>query len=72
MLNPRPIIIKMMPPIYSHFHATIRKAIKINDGIRWMTNAPSCCQMVSWGVKASVANKLTKRIARMQMIRGNQ
>jgi hypothetical protein len=71
-LNPRPIIIKIIPPIYSHFHATIRNASKINEGMRCMIKAPSCCQMLSSGVKASAANKLTKRIARMQIIRGNQ
>jgi hypothetical protein len=50
----------------------IRKVSKINDGIRWMKKPPSCCQMVSPGENASAANKLTKRIAKMQMIRGNQ
>jgi len=30
----RAIIIKMIPPIYSHFHATRSKAIKIYVGMR--------------------------------------
>jgi len=55
----------MIPPIYSHFHATIRKASKIKDGMRWMKKALSCCQMVSPGEKASASNKLTKRKARI-------
>ncbi len=67
-----PIIKKIIPPAYSHFHATIRKASKINDGIRCMKKAPICCQMVSPGAKASAANKPTKSMARMQIIRGNQ
>ena len=43
----------------------IRKTIKRNDGMRWMTKALNCCQMVSLGEKASAANTLTKRIASM-------
>jgi hypothetical protein len=61
-----------MPPISSHFQATIRKASKIKDGMSWIKKPPSCCQIVRPGAKASVANILTKRIAKMQIIRGNQ
>ena len=68
--NPEHII--NIPPINSHFQATIKIASKINDGIRWIIKAPSCCQMVSSDEKASAANKLTKRMASMQIIRGNQ
>jgi len=65
-------MVNIMPPNNSHFHATIRKANKIYDGMRWIRKSPSCYQKVSPGAKASAANKLTKRIARIQIIRGNQ
>lgn len=71
-LNPRPITVKMIPPIYSHFQATTSKAIKTNDGMRWIRKAPSCCQMVNPGENASNANILIKSIARMQMTLGSQ
>jgi hypothetical protein len=44
----------------------------INDGIRWIKNPSSCCQMVNPGSKASAANKLIKSIARIQRILGSQ
>jgi len=31
----------MIPPINSHFQATIRDAIKINDGMRWIMKLAS-------------------------------
>jgi len=63
---------KIIPPIYSHFHATIRNASKINDGMRWIRKAPSCCHMVCPGVNESMANKLINNIARIQRILGAQ
>ena len=45
---------------------------KINDGMRCMKNAPIFCQIVNPCSKASAANKLIKRIARIQIIRGDQ
>jgi hypothetical protein len=71
-LKPRPIKINMMPPINSHFQAIIRNKVKINDGIRCMKNAPSFCQMLIPCSKASAANRLIKRIAIIQIIRGAQ
>jgi len=40
--------------------------------MRWIRNAASCCHKESPGAKASAANRLIKRIARIQRIRGNQ
>ena len=63
---------KMIPPIYSHFHATRSNATKINDGTRCMIKPPTCCQKVNSGAKASAANKLIKRMASIHRIRGSQ
>jgi len=70
-LKPRPIVIKIMPPINSHFQAIIRKISKINDGMRCLKKAPIFCQIVIPCSKASKANKLIKRMARIQIILGN-
>jgi len=67
-----PIAVNRTPPINSHFHAISRKVSKTNDGIRCIKKEKNCCQMVVPDSNASVANKLTKRIARMQMILGTQ
>ena len=56
----------------SHFHATIKNASNIKEGIRWIRNAPSCCQIVKPGANESAANKLKRSIARIQIIRGVQ
>lgn len=48
------------------------KASKINEGIRWIIKAPICCKNESSGEKASSANKLINKMARIQRIRGNQ
>ena len=45
---------------------------KINDGMRWMIKAPSCCQMLSPGVNESRANMLINNMARIQRILGTQ
>jgi hypothetical protein len=71
-LIPRPIIRKIIPPIISHFQETIRITSKTKEGIRCNKKAVSCCQMVRPGAKESRANMLTKRIARIQIIRGSQ
>jgi len=71
-LSPRPINKKRMPPISSHFHATNKMASRIKDGIRCIMKSPSCSWMLRPGPKASAANTLTKRIARIQMIQGIQ
>jgi hypothetical protein len=63
---------KIIPPAYSHFHATISNASRIKDGIRWITKALSCFQIASPGSKASSANILTNIIARIHKIRGIQ
>jgi len=70
-LNPRPSIVKIIPPIYSHFHTIKSKAIKIKEGIRCIKKAPICCQKVRSGSKASKANKLMNSIAIMHKNRGS-
>ena len=71
-LNPSPIRIKIIPPIYSHFHATMSKMINPKDGIRCMRKSPICCLMVNSGLKASRANMLINKMARIQRILGIQ
>ncbi len=65
-------MIKIIAPGSSHFQAIIKKAVRANDGIRFMKNEPSCCQIVRPGANESNANRLTKRIAKIQTILGNQ
>ena len=72
MQNARPKMVKVIPPTFSHFHATISTAIKTNDGMRCIIKAPMFCQKVRSDEKESNANKLTKRIARIQIILGTQ
>jgi hypothetical protein len=71
-VKPRLSNINIIPPISSHFQATIRKISRINDGIKCMVKSRSCCPRVSPGANASAANKLINPIARMQMILGVQ
>lgn len=71
-LNTSPIKTNNKPPINSHFQATIRMPNKIKEGIKCKAKLPSCCQMVSPGAKESAAKRLIKRIATIQIIRGNQ
>jgi len=70
--NPSPITTKTIPPIYSHFQETTRSINKIKEGIRWMKNAPSCCQIVCPGANESKANMHINNIARIQRILGIQ
>jgi len=70
--NPIPRIMKIIPPVSSHFQAVIRKTRRMNDGIRWIKKPPICCQKVSSGAKESRANRLMNSIARMHNIRGTQ
>lgn len=62
----------MIPPINSFFHAKMSKASKINEGMRCIKKAPICCQNESSDENASNANRLTKAIASMHNMRGNQ
>jgi hypothetical protein len=50
----------------------IRIKTKINDGMRCTIKAVMFCKKERSGEKESRANKLTKRIVKMQRIRGNQ
>jgi len=60
----------IIPPIFSHFHATISMASKTNEGIRCIRKAPIFCQKVRSDEKESNANKLINRIAKMHRILG--
>jgi hypothetical protein len=68
----RPIIINIIPPANSLYHARIRITSKIKDGIRCIKKAPSCCHMVRPGSNASAANILMNNMARMHIILGSQ
>ena len=72
MIYAKPSSMNAIPPTISYLHDIIRIIIRINDGIRWIKKFPSCCQIESPGENASKANKLTKRIAKMQIILGSQ
>jgi len=71
-LNIKPIKINIKPPMYSHFQATNSIANKIYEGIRWIKNPPSCCQMLSSGENESNANRLINKMARIHKILGAQ
>jgi hypothetical protein len=64
MHHAKPAMVKIIPPILSHFHATIRIARRINDGRRCIRNSGT--------VLESRANIPTKMIARMVIILGAQ
>ena len=72
MQNARPKMVKVIPPTFSHFHATTSTASTTNDGIRCIIKAAIFCQKVRSDEKESNANKLMKRIARMHRILGVQ
>jgi hypothetical protein len=72
MHKARPRMVKIMPPTFSHFQATISTASKTNDGMRLIRRAARFCQKVCFDEIESNANKLTKSIARMQRILGTQ
>jgi hypothetical protein len=61
---------RIIPPTFPHFQATIRIASKTNDGIRCIRKAAIFSQKVRSDEKASNANRLIKRIARIQRILG--
>jgi hypothetical protein len=63
---------KIIPPTFSHFHAIISTTIKAKDGMRCIRKAAVFCQKERSDEKESNENKLIKRIARMQRIRGVQ
>jgi hypothetical protein len=65
MHQAKPAIVKIIPPAFSHLQAMISMASKIKEGIRWIRKAVG-------SERESSANRLTKRIARMQMILGDQ
>lgn len=71
-LNPKPIIVNIIPPISSLFHASTNKSVKTNDGIRCIIKPTICCQSDRSGLKASKANRLINRIAIIHIIRGSQ
>lgn len=72
ILNARPIMVRIIPPTFSHLHATRRTISKANDGIRCIPKAAKFCQKVRSVEKESRAKKLMKRMARMQRILGVQ
>jgi hypothetical protein len=72
MQNARPNMVKIIPPVFSHFHATTSKTSNTNEGMRFIRNEAVFCQKVFPAEKESNANKLTKRIARMPIILGIQ
>ena len=72
MLNANPLMVNIIPPIFSHFHATISTASKTNEGILCIRKAVAFCQKFRSEEKESNENKLIKRIARMQIILGVQ
>lgn len=71
-LNPSPINIKIIPPIFSHFQATSNNAMRMNVGIKCIMKFCNCCPTVSPGSNESSANILMNRIAMMQITRGSQ
>jgi hypothetical protein len=72
MLNATPKMVNIIPPTFSHFHATISTASRTNDGILCIRKAVVFCKKVRSEEKESNENKLIKRIARMQRILGVQ
>jgi hypothetical protein len=68
MPNAIPVIVNIIPPVFSQFHAMISVASRINDGMRCIRKATVFCQKVRSEEKESSANKLTKRIAKMHII----
>ena len=69
---PIPRTIKIIPPINSHFQATINNAVKIKEGIRCINKLARFCQKVFSDSNESAANILTKRMDKMQRILGVQ
>jgi hypothetical protein len=72
MLNARPNRMKIIPPVFSHFHAMISKPSITIEGIRCINNATVFCQIVFPAEKESKANRLIKRIDRITKILGVQ
>lgn len=68
MLNANPIMVSIIPPIFSHFQAMISVASSINDGIRCIKKAAAFCRKVRSEENESSANRLIKRIAKIQSI----
>ena len=68
MLNANPIMVNIIPPTFSHFHAMISVASRTNDGILCIRKAAVFCQKVRSEEKESNENKLIKRIAKIQSI----
>jgi hypothetical protein len=72
MQNAILIMIRIIPPTFSHFQATTSTASSTNDGMRFIINDAAFCKKVRSDEKESNANKLMKMIARMQRILGSQ
>ena len=68
MHNANPIMVNIIPPVFSHFHAMIRTASRTIDGIRLISKAVVFCQKVRSEETESNANKLIKRIAKIHSI----
>jgi len=68
MPNANPIMVNSIPPMSSHFHATTSVASRTNVGIRCIKKAAAFCQKVRSGENESNANRLIKRIAKIQSI----
>jgi len=61
-------MVYIIPPTFSHFHAMISMASRTADGISLISKAVVFCQKVRSGETESNANKLIKRIAKIQSI----
>jgi hypothetical protein len=72
MQNAILIMIRIIPPTFSHFQATTSTASSTNDGMRCTIKAAKFCKKVRSDEKESKAKKLMKRIARIQRILGSQ
>jgi hypothetical protein len=68
MHNANPIMVNIIPPVFSHFHAMISAASRTNDGIRLISKAEVFCQKVRSEETESNANELIKRIAKIHSI----
>lgn len=68
MPNANPMIVKSIPPVFSHFQAMISVASRTNVGIRCIKKARAFCMKVRSEENESNANRLMKRMAQIQSI----
>ena len=68
MLNANPIMVNTIPPVFSHFHAMISEASRINDGILCIRKAVVFCRKVRSEEKESNEKILIKIIAKIPII----